>query len=220
MTTHNDHSPNIAYFAMRRTLDNEGHIGAVLVVDAKGIPQEFRFTLPVRPSAIQTALYGPAIQDFITLELCGQQVVGALTTGPVACIVESESVLTLQEYADIPVIHVQRIGPSRGGDSGTARRAGNSRRTVRKRDQRSNSTDRLEDADNKPNGETPEGYVRLDSLAGFVPVLVAGHPDSGWIMDDYIPDLESLFSVIDLVEPFERITAGCQLLCEQDERFK
>ena len=56
MTNHNNHPPNIVYFAMRSTLDGEGHIGAALVVDTKGIPLEFRCSVPVRPSAVQTAL--------------------------------------------------------------------------------------------------------------------------------------------------------------------
>ena len=202
MTSHNN-PPNIAYFAMRRTLDREGHIGAALVVDGRGILLEFRCTEPVRPSAVQTALYGASIQDFIAFELCGQQLLGALITGPSAWVVESETELGLQDHARVPVLHISR----------TATPAEDTHPEKSIYDRRSIPNNQREEG-------MPERYIHLNSAAGFAPVSVGCRTDWSRIVDDFLPDLRSLFSSIDLVEPFERITAGCRLLCQQDERFK
>lgn len=216
MTNRNSDSPNIVYFAMRRTLDGEGHIGAVLVVDGKGIPLEFRCTVPVRPSAAQTALYGAAIQNFVAFELCGQQLLGSLATDPSACVVESEPELGLQEYISLPVFHAKGVVSSDMGDSGNDGRTRNTRRSGNNSSPRRSSETWL----TGPDGETPEGYISLNSAAGFPPILIGCLPDYSWALDDLLPDLRSLFGSINLIEPFERITVGCRLLCQQDERFK
>ena len=218
MTSRNNYSPNIAYFAMRRTIDSEGHIGAALVVDGKGIPTEFRCTVPVRPTAVQTALYGASIRDFIALELCGHQLLQVLTTSPAFCLVESEPELNLQTYISIPVFHVRRvISPGRSDiGEGDRRRGSQYRQTLQSRQPGGASVVPNDEHDE----ETPEGYIRLDSPANFAPTLVNCCP--GWerSLQDFLPDLQLFFSTIDLIEPFERITAGCRLLSQQDERFK
>lgn len=216
MTNRNSDSPNIAYFAMRQTLDGEGHFGAALVVDGKGIPQEFRCTVPIRPSAVQIALYGATIHNFIAFDLCGQQLLGSLTTGPSACVVESEPELGLQEYTSLPVFHAKGGSLSGIGDSGGDGRTRNARRSGNGASSRRGSKARLTDSD----GETPEGYVSLDSSAGFPTILMGCNQDWSWALDDFLPDLQNLFSSINLIEPFERITAGCRLICQQDKRFK
>ena len=218
MTNTNSDSPNMVYFAMRSTLDGKGHIGSALVVDARGIPLEFRCSVPVRPSAAQTALYGTPIRDYIAFNLCGQPLLESLTRNPRICLVESEPDLNLQEYVSIPVIYVCRTesnGESERGIRGNGGRV-QYRQLVQSR--------QLDEHDEGPDGqlqnEVEEERISLDSPANFEPVILRSHPDWKQSLKDFLPDLRGLFGSIDLVEPFSRITAGCRLLCQEDERFK
>ena len=69
----------LAYFTVRRTQDQEGYIGAILVIDNHGIPKEFRCTHPIRPTVVQKALYGNNLESQISFELCGKPLIGELT---------------------------------------------------------------------------------------------------------------------------------------------
>ena len=42
-----------------------GYLGGVLVADEFGLPVEFRHTLPVRPTKLQRALYGDALDRYL-----------------------------------------------------------------------------------------------------------------------------------------------------------
>ena len=100
----------IAFFAFRPTNDNQGYVGAILVTDERGIPQEFRCTHPVKPTAVQKALYGKNLESHVSLELCGKPLLEALTTDPVICLVESRELVELREFVSLPVIFLQRPG--------------------------------------------------------------------------------------------------------------
>ena len=218
MTNRNNDPPNIVYFAMRSTPDGEGHIGSALVVDTKGNPLEFRCSVPVRPSAVQIALYGSLIRDYIAFNLCGQPLLESLTTNPAVCLVESEPEFNLQEHVSIPVIYVYRTEFSRESDGANGGNGGSVqyRQMLQSR--------RLEEHEAVPDGElhkeSAEEGVLVDSPAIFGPLVLRSHPDWKRSFEDFLPDLRGLFGSIDLVEPFNRITASCRLLCQEDERFK
>ena len=218
MTNHNIDSPSIVYFAMRSNLDGEGHIGSALVVDTKGIPLEFRCSVPVRPSAVQLALYGTPIRDYIAFNLCGQPLLESLTRNPGVCLVESEPDLNFQEHVSIPVIYVYRTGSSRESDGGIGGNGGSVQYRQLLQSRRLDELDAAQDG--QLHKESEEDRLRLDSPANFEPVILRSHPDWKQSLKDFLPDLRSLFGSIDLVEPFNRITASCRLLCQEDERFK
>jgi len=46
----------LAFLSLCETLSRDGYIGAILVTDERGIPQEFRCTYPVKPTMIQRVL--------------------------------------------------------------------------------------------------------------------------------------------------------------------
>ena len=69
----------LAFFAVRRTLDDIGYVGAVLVTDSQGIPKEFRCTHPIKPSTVQKALFGGNLEPHIDIDLCGKPLMEALT---------------------------------------------------------------------------------------------------------------------------------------------
>ena len=218
MTEAANYPPNIAYFGMRSTLDGEGHFGAALVVDAKGIPLEFRCSVPVRPSAIQTALYGAQIRDYIALNLCGQPLLESLTVKPTVCLVELVSHFKLQEYVSIPVFHAYRADYSNDSDLGNGDTGGSARYRQLLQGHQPNESAAI--PDDETNNEGEEDRIFLRSPANFAPVVLRSYPNWNRSLQDFLPDFKRLFVSIDLVEPFDRITIGSRLLCQEDERYK
>ena len=105
----------IAYFAVHT--NGEGYIGAMIVIDDKGVPQEFRCTLPVRPTNAQKALYGSTLQPHVFNELIGSPLAAALSTRPKCYIVANTMLLELREYTDTPVVHFEKYGESLSPDA-------------------------------------------------------------------------------------------------------
>ena len=111
----NPNDTHIAYFVVRTTQDRQGFVGGLLVIDGKGIPQEFRCTLPMRPTLVQRTLYGDKLEPYIFIELMGAKLIEALDTRPFCCIVESADMLNLRQHCDIPIIRFEKS--SRGSVS-------------------------------------------------------------------------------------------------------
>lgn len=180
----------LAYFTVRRTQDQEGYIGAILVIDNHGIPKEFRCTHPIRPTVVQKALYGNNLESQISFELCGKPLIGELTSDPVACLVDSTRMLGLREAVALPVIHVQRLGEvldvsaeSEGGAGGR--------------------TERLD-----------------SGAIDFQPLAVNCYAGFETDFEDTLPVLREIFQYVDLMEPFERVATAVTVLGERDERFR
>lgn len=180
----------LAYFAVRSTQDEEGYIGAILVVDNHGIPKEFRCTHPVRPTLVQKALYGNNLERHIGFELCGKPLLGELTSHPVACLVESPRMLGLRESVPLPVIHVQRLGETLGVSSQTE----------------GDSGDLVERLHSEANDFQP---LAIHCYTGFENDIV-----------ETLSALRHVFQYVDLIEPFERLTTAVTVLGERDERFR
>ena len=194
MTSKESTQLNVAYFAIRKTLDNDGHIGAALIVDGRGVPQEFRCTHPVRPSTTQRALYGASIQSYITFDLCGQPLIEALTTKPFACLVETEGELVLQEYVSMPVVYAQRLG----------------------------DLHEVFEPDDDESAVDPvlKRRRRLEPPGEFDPISVQCHSGNESRIDDLLPHLQEVFSFVDVLEPFERISVAVETLGKRDKRFQ
>ena len=61
----------LGFLALYETSGNEGYLGAILVTNNQGVPQEFRCTHPVKPTNIQKPLYGNTLEPYIGITLCG-----------------------------------------------------------------------------------------------------------------------------------------------------
>lgn len=187
---------NVAFFAVRPTADNQGYIGAALVTDEMGVPKEFRCTHPVRPSAVQKALYGGNLESHISLELCAKPLLQTLTTHPVACLVESQRMVILRGMVEVPIVHVQRLGEVFTTGAREPAKAGTF-------------------------GDSASGGQRLDStVGGFQPLSIRTHGGFEKDLEGLVPVLERVFQHVDLLEPFERITTALRVLAERDERFR
>ena len=182
----------VAFLAVRPTQDGEGYLGGLLVTDETGIPQEFRCTHPLRPTAPQKALYGDTLEPHIFNQLVGVPLIRASTTSPVFCCVEEPILLQLADDVHLPIVHLQRLGEVLAVDDFQS--------------------------DGSSGAQQPR---RIDSeRGGFQPISAnfgRGHePDLETILDD----LQRVFNQIDLLEPFDRITTAINALVERDPRFQ
>jgi hypothetical protein len=67
--------------------------GAVLVTDFRGIPADFRYTDPIKPSRIEKILYGSALDVYLKEELILESIVGAVEVQPTLWICRDSDLL-------------------------------------------------------------------------------------------------------------------------------
>lgn len=70
-TPETENNSLIGFLSLIETEAKDGYLGALLVTDARGIPQEFRCTHPVKPTTVQKSLYGDTLLPHIGINLCG-----------------------------------------------------------------------------------------------------------------------------------------------------
>lgn len=100
----------VAFFTLEPTKDKKGVIGAILVVDDLGMPQEFRVTYPVKPTTLQKQLYGNSLNVHIGVTLCGEPLYKALRNKPELLLVNHKQHLSLAAKVDSEVALVDRVG--------------------------------------------------------------------------------------------------------------
>ena len=100
----------IAFFSLEETKDKRGVIGAILVTDDLGMPQEFRVTYPVKPTNLQRRLYGDSLEVHVGVTLCGEPLYKALKNKPELLIVSKPQYLPISTKVDSAVAHVNRVG--------------------------------------------------------------------------------------------------------------
>lgn len=79
--------------------------GAALVTDTRGIPTDFRYTEPVRPTRLERILYGGALDIYLREEVILENLIKAIETKPVLWIVDSEIlILPVQKLSKLPAL--------------------------------------------------------------------------------------------------------------------
>lgn len=100
----------IGFFSVEPTIDKKGYLGAILVLDDKGIPQEFRVTNAIKPTIIQKQLYGKSLPEYIGVTLCGKPLYNILRVKPVAIIVNQKELVELGSEIDCYLVNIQALG--------------------------------------------------------------------------------------------------------------
>jgi hypothetical protein len=93
-----------------------GYLGGVLVADEYGLPVEFRHTLPVRPTRLQRAIYGEALDRYIRSVVVCQRLVAGLEHRPAVVLVADPVLLGESEP---PLGHLAESGVDPVGPAGT-----------------------------------------------------------------------------------------------------
>jgi len=67
--------------------------GAALASDLRGIPVDFRYTEPIRPTKLEKVLYGNALEVYLKEELILESLVGAVEVKPALWICKEQNLL-------------------------------------------------------------------------------------------------------------------------------
>ena len=82
--------------------------GAFLLTDENTKPIEFRCTNPIRPTQLQTMLYGDILKDHILIELIGEPLIKTLKEMPDIILVAEPEFLALRAKVNVPVVLIAK----------------------------------------------------------------------------------------------------------------
>ena len=87
----------------------EGQIrGASLVTDARGIPMDFRYTDPIKPSRLERILYGSALDTYLKEELILESLLDAVEIDPQLWICnDSEMLIPLKTVGKVKAVLIE-----------------------------------------------------------------------------------------------------------------
>jgi hypothetical protein len=105
-----DQSVLLGFLKLFETSGKDGYLGAILITNDRGVPQEFRCTHPVKPTVIQKPLYGDTLVPHIAVHLCGMPLVKATQNRPSLLIVGNEYLLGVKSATACPVVFIRRAG--------------------------------------------------------------------------------------------------------------
>lgn len=82
--------------------------GALLLTDGDTKPLEFRCTNPIRPTSLQTVLYGQMLEAHLMVELIGLPLVNSLRQPPTVILVQEPELLELRHRVHAPVLQITK----------------------------------------------------------------------------------------------------------------
>lgn len=180
----------LGFLTLKETINHDGYLGAILITDLQGIPQEFRCTLPVKPTNIQKPLYGDTLKPYIGVSLCGVPLIKTVQNKPDLVIVSEEFLLDVRKESTYPVIFIRRAG-----EVIDVKMPDSSETTVKR--ERINC-----------------------SAGRFQPIVFESHPSFNDDMAIAREILDKIFSYLDPTEPFDRISKAIEILGKQDNKFQ
>lgn len=179
----------LGFLALYGTPSQDGYLGAVLITDMQGTPQEFRCTYPVKPTPIQKSLYGDTLEPHIGVNLCGIPLMESIRSKPLLIVVRREVLLNVRTACPYPIIFIRRAG----------------------------EVIDIETVDSPKTKLTKERLE--SSTGKFQPIVFSPHPDFEDDTSSTRNILEEIFAHFDPLEPFERIQKAIEVLAKQDSRF-
>ena len=91
------------------TIDSQENYfrGAALVTDSRGIPTDFRYTEPVRPTKLERVLYGNALDIYLREDIILDNLLGAVETKPSLWLLTDEALIApVKKISKLPAVAV------------------------------------------------------------------------------------------------------------------
>jgi hypothetical protein len=95
-------------------------MGALMVTDSKGIPQEFKYTEPIKPTKIQGILYGGSLESYIKRDVIRGKLFKAINNKPKYILIDNSDSTLLGTADGLTTVMIQRArvaGLKEVGDS-------------------------------------------------------------------------------------------------------
>ncbi len=183
-----------------------GWLGGYLLTNNWGRPLEFRMTTVVQPNRVQRALYGPTLEEYVTVDLIGKTLVEKTAQTPALLLTDVPLLLGLRRRLRLPIVAVLPAEPASGSTPAGSTPAGST------------------PAGSTPAGSTPAGSTpaertgstetRPGMRSGLCGVGRLEHPrcPQGLLVAEPATDAEAVRAILDqleggldLAEPFGRI---------------
>jgi hypothetical protein len=96
----------LGYFLNLKLEDQ--YIGAVMITDAGGIPLEFKYTEPIKPTRIHQILFGKVMEKYIGEEVIKKNLFKEIKTPPAVYFVADMEMLGDDAPAKVPLVAIQK----------------------------------------------------------------------------------------------------------------
>ncbi len=84
-----------------------GFVGCYMMTDERGYPKEFRITTPVKPTAVQRAIYGDALDSYVSQELIAETLLRDASSAPELLLVDSPALASFEPRLGMPVVTLE-----------------------------------------------------------------------------------------------------------------
>lgn len=159
--------------------------GAVMVTDPRGIPLDFRYTDPVRPTRLERVLYGEALEIYLREEILLKNLLKVLEIRPHLWLCRDRALLQpLAEQGALPVLLVEPTSHAPLENVGEI----------------------------QPQGESGSILLQADPVSAPLRLTV---PVGGQAADLLVPILLEAARSMELVEPFVRMRKALEIVGEE-----
>ncbi len=98
---------NVAYIGVYE-LNGSGFAGGLLVCDRRGLPVDFRYVEPIKPTKLQRLIYGAALKRYLMVEAIGAGLLKECRTGYDIAFVDDTLLLELKTQSKAPIAKLSR----------------------------------------------------------------------------------------------------------------
>lgn len=184
------HQQLLGFLGFYHTIGGDGYLGALLITDHQGVPEEFRCTLPVKPTVVQRPLFGDALEPHIAVNLCGVRLIESAQHKPALILVNKPFLTRVRASAPCPVVFVEKAG------------------------------EKLKMKLQGQQHDAPEIARLESPTGSFQPVVVSPHHDFDTDLAPALEVLNASSRYLDPTEPFLRMEQAIQMLAKQDKRYR
>ncbi len=82
----------------------ENYTGGVLITDGYGIPLEFKYSEPIKPTNLQKILYGKSIEKFITVDIISKKLLLSVQEKPRFVLINDLSLIN--SVSKYPLVYI------------------------------------------------------------------------------------------------------------------
>jgi hypothetical protein len=163
--------------------------GAALVTDSRGIPTDFRYTEPVRPTKLERVLYGSALDIYLREDIILDNLLNAVEAKPSLWLLTDEALITaVQKISKLPAVAIAVSARSPLDQSGQC----------------------------EPTGESGVFMLQADNISAPLRLVVS--PENIPKISQLAQILTSSAEGMELMEPFTRVSRALETVSESESK--